>query len=451
MIPTGLRATIRNVLTIARREYVWRGRSRTFAMSTIVLAVLATAVALAPVLLRVVNELGTADRIAVYEGGAKPSVDVAAAMEVLLNTSSGSATGTAGGQSTDRPSFEVSTVTDLGAARASVQSGELKALISLSRAANGDLAFTLYTKMVPYERTAQVIQQATASIAIQDRLTRAGIPPGDQTALFAPPTFEFESASTSTAPGGATTIEQLVGGSIVGFALTIAIFIAIMVYGQWVAMSVVEEKSSRVMEIVLGAARPIELMTGKVVGVGALGLTQYAIVFVPVALAMLFQDRIAALVLGGSASVDLPTGLSIPLLVAFGIFFVLGFLLYACLYAGVGSLVTRQEDVNQIVGPLTLVSTLGYLIASWATTGLLETGSNVIQVLSFVPFLSPYLMLSRMTVGQVQPWEPVLAIVLLAMTIVGALWVAGRLYAAGVLMYGQKPSLRTLVSALRAP
>jgi ABC-2 type transport system permease protein len=166
---------------------------------------------------------------------------------------------------------------------------------------------------------------------------------------------------------------------------------------------------------------------------------------------MLLQDRIAALVLGGSASVDLPTGLSVPLLVAFGIFFVLGFLLYACLYAGVGSLVTRQEDVNQIVGPLTLVSTLGYIIASWASTGLLETGSNVIQILSFVPFLSPYLMLSRMAVGQVQLWEPVLAVLLLALTIVGSLWVAARLYAAGVLMYGQKPSLRTLVSAFRAP
>jgi ABC-2 type transport system permease protein len=451
MTPTGLRATIRNILTIARREYVWRGRTRTFAISTIVLAVMATAVALAPVLLRVVNELGTADRIAVYAGDTKPSVDVATALEALLNANTSAAAGTTGGQSTSRPSFAVSTVTDLAAARANVESGELKALIRLSRAATGDLEFSLYSKLVPYERTAQIIQQASASIAITDRLSRAGIPPGDQSALFAPPTFDYESAAPTTATGGATTIEQLVGGSIVGFALTIAIFIAIMVYGQWVAMSVVEEKSSRVMEIVLGAARPIELMSGKVVGVGALGLTQYGIVFVPVALAMLLQDRIAALVLGGSASVDLPTGLSVPLLVAFGIFFVLGFLLYACLYAGVGSLVTRQEDVNQIVGPLTLVSTLGYIIASWASTGLLETGSNVIQILSFVPFLSPYLMLSRMAVGQVQLWEPVLAVLLLALTIVGSLWVAARLYAAGVLMYGQKPSLRTLVSAFRAP
>ncbi len=451
MIPTRLRATIHNVVTIARREYLWRARSRTFAISTIVLAVLATAVALAPVILRVVNELGTADRVAVYAGDTKPSVDVATALEALLNANTIPATGTAGGQSIDRPSFAVSTVTDLAAARADVESGELKALISLSRSTTGDLEFSLYSKLVPYERTTQIIQQASASIAITDRLSRAGIPPGDQAALFAPPTFEYESAAPTTATGGATTLEQLVGGSIVGFALTIAIFIAIMVYGQWVAMSVAEEKSSRVMEIVLGAARPIELMSGKVVGVGALGLTQYGIVFVPVALAMLFQDRIAAFFLGGSASVDLPAGLSVPLLVAFGVFFVLGFLLYACLYAGVGSLVTRQEDVNQIVGPLTLVSTLGYIIASWASTGLLETGSNVIQVLSFIPFLSPYLMLSRMAVGQVQPWEPVLAAVLLALTIVGALWIAGRLYAAGVLMYGQKPSLRTLVSALRAP
>jgi len=445
---TGLRATLRNVVTIARREYLWRGRSRTFAISTIILAVLATAVALAPTLLRAFNELGTADKIAVYADDANPNVDVAAALSALLNASTASTTGQAAGQPAQHPSYEVSTVTDVAAARAAVESGELKALVTLSRATNGDLAFGVYSKLIPYERTAQIVQQAAASVAITDRLARAGIPPGDQAALFAPPTFDFESAAPS-GPGGAATIEEFVGGSIVGFALTIAIFIAIMVYGQWVAMSVVEEKSSRVMEIVLGAARPVELMSGKVVGVGLLGLTQYAIVFIPVALAMLLQDRIAAALLGGTGSVDLPVGLSVPLLVAFGIFFVLGFLLYACLYAGAASLVSRQEDVNQVVGPLTLISTLGYIIAVWASTGLLEMGSTAIQILSFVPFLSPYLMLSRMATGQVEPWEPVLAIVLLIVTIVGALWVAGRLYAAGVLMYGQKPSLGTLVAAFR--
>ncbi len=445
MNATGPRATVRNILTVARREFTWRGRTRTFAISTAILVVVAVGVALAPVLLRVVNRLDTADRLAVHEGTAAPTVAVAPALEALLNaTRDASLQGT---QGASPGGFVVTTVTDLAAARADVEAGRLKGVLALERTPAGDLAFTLYSKMQPFERTPQLIQQAVTALTIQDRLARRGIPPGDQAVLFAPPAFEH--APPSGPANGPGSTEQLIGGSIIGFALTIFIFIAIMLYGQWVAMSVAEEKSSRVMEIVLGAAKPFELMTGKVIGVGALGLAQYAIVFIPTVLSIVFQDRIAALILGGTASSGLPSGLTVPLLVAFGVFFVLGFALYATLYAGVASLVSRQEDVNQIVGPLTMISTAGYMIAAYSSSGLIEMSSTLVRLLSYIPFLSPYIMLSRMALGQVEPWEPVLAIAILLVTILGALWLAARIYGAGVLLYGQKPSLRNFIQALR--
>jgi ABC-2 type transport system permease protein len=446
MNPTGPRATVRNILTVARREFTWRGRTRTFAISTAILVVMAVGVALAPVLLRVVSRLDTADRLAVHEGTAAPTVAVAPALEALLNaTRDASLQGT---QGASPGGFIVTTVTDLAVARADVEAGRLKGVLALERTAAGDLAFTLYSKMQPFERTPQLIQQAVTALTIQDRLARKGIPPGDQALLFAPPAFEHAPPSGPATGPGST--EQLIGGSIIGFALTIFIFIAIMLYGQWVAMSVAEEKSSRVMEIVLGAAKPFELMTGKVIGVGALGLAQYAIVFIPTVLAIVFQDRIAALILGGTASSGLPSGLTVPLLVAFGVFFVLGFALYATLYAGVASLVSRQEDVNQIIGPLTMISTAGYMIAAYSSSGLIEMSSTLVRLLSYIPFLSPYIMLSRMALGQVEPWEPILAIAILVVTILGALWLAARIYGAGVLLYGQKPSLRNFVQALRS-
>jgi ABC-2 type transport system permease protein len=222
-----------------------------------------------------------------------------------------------------------------------------------------------------------------------------------------------------------------------------------MLYGQWVAMSVAEEKSSRVMEIVLGAATPFQLLAGKVLGVGALGLLQYVVVFIPAIVAIVFQDAIASAILGGTASVGLPAGLTIDLLVAFGVLFVLGFALYAALYAGAASLVSRQEDVNQIVGPLTLLSVAGYMVAAYAGTGLIDIASPLVVILSYVPFLSPYLMLSRMGMGVASPLEVLLAIAILAASIPVALWVAARLYGAGVLMYGQRPSLRTMFRVLR--
>lgn len=441
---------LRKSLVVARREFLWRGRSRTFVVSTVILVAVAVAVALAPTIVRFFNRLDTADRIGVYVGTATVSGDTAPALQLLLNATAGQTTsGTSPGTSTG--GFKVETIPDLEAARALVKAGKLKAVLALQRTASGDLGFQLYSNMKPFDRTAQIIRQAATSLAVQDRLTRAGVPAGDQATIFAPATFEFLAAVPTTDGQASTgdTLEQLIGGSIIGFALPIFIFTAIVIYGQWVAMSVAEEKSSRVMEIVLGAARPFELMAGKVVGVGGLAIVQYVAVAVPAGLAIFFQDRIAALMLGGTASISLPSSLTVPVLLAFGVFFVLGFALYATLFAGVASLVSRQEDVSQLITPFILLSTVGYLIAAYTSSGLIPIDAPVVIVLSYVPFLSPYLMLSRMTVGGVQPFEPVVAVAILVGSVGVALWFAGRLYAAGVLMYGQKPGLRTLIQALR--
>jgi ABC-2 type transport system permease protein len=438
-----LRPTLRNIAIVARREFLWRGQSRAFVFSTLFLVVVAVGVALAPTIVRYVDRLDIGETIGVHTGSAAPEIAFAPALEALMASTDVAAT--AGSETAP---FKVVEVTDLAAARADVAAGEMKAVLALERASGGDLGYTLYTEMLPFERTTQLIRQAATALAVQDRLTRAGVPPGDQGALFAPAAFAVVKADP-TAAASPGSVEQLIGGSVIGFSLTIFIFMAILMYGQWVAMSVAEEKSSRVMEIVLGAAKPFELLTGKVVGVGALGLTQYAAVFVAAVLAILLQGQIASVVLGGEASIDLPTGVTIPILVAFGIFFVLGFVLYATLFAGIASLVSRQEDVSSLISPLILISTLGYLVAVYSSSGLIPMDSTLVAVLSYVPFLSPYLVLARMSMTEIQPWEPVLAIVVLALADVVALWIASRLYAAGVLMYGQKPGFRSLIKALR--
>jgi ABC-2 type transport system permease protein len=446
MTPIGLRSTLRNIGIVARREFTWRGQSRAFLISTLFLVVVAIAVALAPTIVRYVNRLDIGETIAVYAGTAAPRIDFPPALQALL--ASTDVTADAVGAETPVP-FKVVEASDLSAARADVTAGKLKAVLALERSPDGDLGYRLYTSLMPFDRTTQLLRQAATALAVQDRLTQAGVAPGDQAALFAPTAFTVEPADATASAAAPDSIEQLIGGSVIGFALTIFIFMAILMYGQWVAMSVAEEKSSRVMEIVLGAAKPFELLTGKVVGVGALGLVQYAAVFLAALLAMLLQGQIASIVLGGQASIDLPSGVTLPVLVAFGIFFVLGFVLYATLFAGIASLVSRQEDVSQLISPLILVSSLGYLVAVYSSSGLIPMDSTVVALLSYVPFLSPYLILARMSMTEVQLWEPMLAIVILAAADVVALWFAARLYAAGVLMYGQKPGFRSLIKALR--
>ena len=437
-------ANLGNILAVARREFMWRGRTRTFRITTALLVIVGVGIALAPVIIRFIDRGSTGDRIEVAVGDAEPGIDIPVALGLLLNAPTpGLPTG---GDST--PDFRVEATADVEAARARVVGGSTSGLLVVDRSAAGDLEFTLYSKDPAISRRAQLIRQAASSIAIQDRLTRAGIPPIGQAALFAPPAFAVEAADPKATPGPQNG-EDFASSFAISFALTILLFMAIILYGQWVAFSVAEEKNSRVMEVVLAAATPFQLLTGKVVGVGGLALVQYVIVLVPSAAAVLLQDRIAALIFGGATSVALPQGLSLPLLAVFGVMFVLGFALYAVLYAGAASLVSRQEDVNQIVAPLTIISVGGYLVASYAGTGLIPVDSPLLVGLSFVPFFSPYLMLTRMGLGTATPVEIAIAILLLAAFIPVALWVAARLYRSGVLLYGQPPTPRTLVRALR--
>jgi ABC-2 type transport system permease protein len=436
-----------NVTAIARREYLARARTRTFKLTTVVLVVAGLAIALAPVILRAVFGEGKQTTIDVVVGESKPAVDVSATVAAVLNAPV--AGGTSAPDPNAKPAYRVDTVTDEAAARASVVSGDTAGLLIVERpAAGGDLTFTYVTKASALDRVSPLVYQAAAFVVQKDRLTSLGVSPADQDRLSVPPVWSVEpadpSAPKTASPG------DIASGFAAGFVLAIILFMAIVLYGQWIAYSVAEEKSSRVMEVILGAATPFELLSGKVVGVGALAITQYVIVFVPALLALLFQAQISAIVLGSAASaVALPQGLSIGLLLAFGVFFVLGFALYAVLYAGAAALVSRTEDINQIVAPMTLLSAAGYLVAVYSSTGLLDPNSKLVVVMSYIPFFSPYLMLSRLGAGLAGPVDVLVALVLLAVTVPLALWVAARLYSAGVLMYGQRPSLRLMVRVLR--
>ena len=442
--------TLTNIVTIARREFLWRGRGKTYIVTTILLVIVAFVVALAPVVVRYISQQSGPERIGLYTGTVSTAISPTVILDRVLNTSIGSTT--TDGTKTDKPAYSIAVVTDLAAARQDVMAGKFSAVLALSRATNGDLAFQLYTEAASFERSPQLIQQAANSLAVQDRLDRLGVKPSDQQTVFAAPSFGVQKADPATTdkPKGPDSVTEFVGNYVVGFALTLFIFMSIMLYGQWVAMSVAEEKNSRVMELVLGAATPFQLLTGKVIGVGALGLLQYVVVFVPASLAIVFQDRIAALVLGGNATGELPQGLTIDLLFVFGVMFVLGFALYACLYAGAASMVSRQEDINQMVAPLTLLSTAGYMIAAYAGSGLIDLTSPLMRALSLFPLLSPYLILTRMGLKEIGPLEVALAIAILLATIVAALWFAARIYRVGVLMYGQRPGFRAMIRAFRA-
>jgi ABC-2 type transport system permease protein len=187
------------------------------------------------------------------------------------------------------------------------------------------------------------------------------------------------------------------------------------------------------------------MLAGKVIGNGAAGLTQYGIILAAVIGGFIAQGPIHQTILGSGSS-DSLGGLSVPILGAFAVLFVLGFLLYSLLYAALGSLVSRQEDIQSATSPLMMLIMAGYFMSVFGLQSINETW---VKVMSFVPFFSPYLMLARVSVGHVAPWEFALAIVLLLGAIAVALVVAARIYSAGVLLYGQRVGLRQILKATR--
>jgi ABC-2 type transport system permease protein len=435
-------SSIANIATVARREYEVRARTRSFLLGTLLLVVGVLAIALLPVIVRVIDRQD-ATNIAVVVAADDLATDPVASLTRLLNAPTGTTP-----DPEAAPDYTVTRLDALETGRRDVLDGRYAALFAIERAADGELSFTLYSNDTT-GRSATLAWQAANAIAVADRLDRLGVASGDQSAVFAPAQFGVAWPDpTRTDPIGDTA--ALVGQDILAFGMSILIFMMIVMYGTWIAMSVVEEKSSRVMEVVLNAATPFQLMTGKVLGVGLVAFTQYAAVVLSGGLALLFQDAIASAVLGEAGGASLPEGLSAGMLVAFGVYGVLGFLLYSCLFAAAGSLVSRQEDVNTAVMPLTLLSGAGYMIAMYASTGMLDIRAGWVVLLSLVPFLAPFMMLSRIADGAVQPFEVVLSIVVLTAALGGALWIAARMYRAGVLLYGQRPGVRAVWRYMRS-
>ena len=434
--------SIANIATVARREFEVRARTRSFLLGTLLLVIGVLAIALLPVIVRVIDRQD-ATKVAVVVTAEDLTSDPVATLTQLLNTPTGTTP-----DPEAAPDYTVTRLQDVDAGRREVIDGRYAALFVIDRAADGELSFTLYSNDTT-GRSATLAWQAANSIAVADRLDRLGIAPGDQAWLFAPAQFGVAWPDPErTEPIGDTA--ALVGQDILAFGMTILIFMMIVMYGTWIAMSVVEEKSSRVMEVVLNAATPFQLMAGKVLGVGSVAFAQYAAVVLSGGLALLFQDAIAAAVLGEGGGASLPEGLSLGMLLAFGLYGVFGFLLYACLFAAAGSLVSRQEDVTTAVMPLTLLSGAGYMIALYASMGTFDIRAGWVILLSLVPFLAPFMMLSRIADGAVQPLEVVLSIVLLIAALGAALWVAARIYRAGVLLYGQRPGVRAVWNLMRS-
>jgi ABC-2 type transport system permease protein len=216
-------------------------------------------------------------------------------------------------------------------------------------------------------------------------------------------------------------------------------YFVIMLYGMNVARSIIEEKTSRVFEVMLATIRPEEMMAGKILGVGSVGLTQVGIWLV----ALLAGGSSFAARLGAG---NIHIGLTTPQFVYFFIYFLLGYAFYSSIAAALGAMTNSEQELQQLNMFLVLPLAVCFIVLH---TVLNNPNGTLARVLALIPPFTPLLMYLRVSLGQPQPWEIVLSIVLTSASICAIIWVTSRIYRIGVLMYGKRPNLPEILRWLK--
>ena len=235
---------------------------------------------------------------------------------------------------------------------------------------------------------------------------------------------------------------------ITGFAGAMLLYLSMLIYGSYVFRSVMDEKTNRVVEVVISSIRPWQLMLGKILGVGAMGLTQLGIWVAFVAVLALAGLPLAASRFSMENIDQLLSVLpGVGILGLFLLYFLLGYFLYSALFAAVGAMCSREEEAQQAQFPLILL--LGVPLMLQLST-INSRGFEWLNWVGLFPFFSPILIFPRAAAGTVPGWMTALSLVLMAAAIVCTAWVAGRIYRTGILMQGKRPTFKELVRWVRA-
>ncbi|MGM1047163.1 MAG: ABC transporter permease [Bacillota bacterium] len=227
------------------------------------------------------------------------------------------------------------------------------------------------------------------------------------------------------------------------YALVILFFVTLMGTGNMIASEVTTEKSSRIMEILITSVSPLSQMFGKVIGMFLLGLAQIVTFGVVLVVNLMLPHNIDTF-----ASLDLNLSAIDPMLLVFGIvFYIFGYFLYAVIYAAVGSIVSRTEDLGQAIMPITMLSLAAFYIAIFS---LAAPNSTLMKVSAYIPFFSPTSMIVRIGLGNPPMWEILASLAILIVSIFVLGWLSAKIYRTGVLMYGKRPSFKELAKAMKA-
>ena len=320
---------------------------------------------------------------------------------------------------------------DAAVIRDQVQSGEyMGAVVIQSPQAANYIARNLELG----DNTAAQISAAMTTAARYEALSALNLPETETVAILNP------AVSISVDNLGVSQSETF----FYTYIMLMALYMAIMLYGQIVATSIATEKGSRTMELLITSTRPNSLLFGKIIAAALSGLIQMGVIF---GSAVLFY-HLNASAWAGNAVVASIFNMPLPIVGYVLMFFLLGFSLYAFMFGAIGSLVSRVEDVSASIMPVLLIFIIGFIIViSSLTSGNAE--STLLKVCSFIPFTAPMAMFARVAMSTPAWYEILISVVLLIATTVGTGMLSATIYRMGVLMYGKPPKPAELFKVLR--
>ena len=420
---------MRKFWAVARREYLERVRSRWFLFATVAGPLFFGLIIIVPLVL---------------VGQARPSVEVA---HILVLDATGTDLGRRvanflrlGSQGdTMRAVVRVVTASDLAAAEDSatreVMHHQRIGYLVLDSAAlmGGEVQYAgrNASAIGDIDLLTQIVRQSI----LAQRLEREGLAPSRIAAVTALQVRVTADRISDRGRGGSGELS-----AIVAYALGFLLYTMIVIYGNVILRGVVDEKSTRVAEVVVASAPPDTLLAGKVIGVSLVALTQVAAWTVLSALIYRVRGVVFARFGMDPPMIPLPA-VDFGTCVALVLLLVLGFLAYAALFAGMGAMVSNQDDAQQAALPVTMIVMCAVVLIPPV---LVEPNGMLARVASWFPFTAPILMPVRMTVVQV-PWYEIAATLCgVAAGCAAAVWVAARIYRVGLLMYGKRPSIAEL-------
>jgi ABC-2 type transport system permease protein len=445
-------STLRNIGLIFGREYKNLVKRRIFLVTSILYLAGIIIGAFVPTIIQDIEAhlSSQAHIVIINNAGPVANLSGAALTNYLATALNGQSSQSAGSTTTKAPFIvTMAAPADLKALQNEVKNGQLNALLVIDRTADQQVRFTYDTTAsgLTSSDVAQV-QTAANQLGILDKAASQHLSTSQINSLFAPPQFtitslEQEQSTRSTA--------DLATDIILSYLGVILIFTTIMLYGVSVAQGVAEEKGNRIIELLVLSTTPFQLMAGKIIGIGAAGLTQMAGLVAVGSIMLALQRPIHTAILGntsGVLSINI-TSTSFTLLLLILVYFIVAFALYATLFAAAGSLVQRQDEAQSASTPITLLYVIGYIVSLSIVS--IPSGPDALwfRIMSYIPFWTPTTMLVRMAVGTVAWWEIPMTVGLMILTALLCAWLSARIYRYGILSYGQRFRLSQLAKVIR--